>query len=302
MVASKTTAKKRGIEETKSSKSKNGQGKESPNRKRQDSDSGKTKRPRHDRPDYNFTDYPLGLKFLIFFCASSALLFILLAITYPYIMYFGLNIEGWPAVAALLVSALAYLAVFYGIVSRKRWAVAFTISWYVLNMVSSIVSMFFIDKTMLGLLYDFFMMGLIVTSIVNVLVAWYVFHKREFFFDDALEKDHFQKKHFTTVDKVFIFIVSIFVLSCLVIGGVVAFNTFSKLSGSIATYGPRLSEFRMIEDAVMYCSGVDDPDLCLLSFSVMSQKEQKGTELVKVCEGIKSPFLRYTCFDGLNVR
>ena len=289
MVATKTTAKKRGIEETKSSRSRS---------KVNDSSDRRSVK----KESYGYSDYPLGMRFLVFLCAFNALLFILLAFTRPYIMYFGLNLEGYAATLALLVSALCYVAVFFSILKRKRWAVPFVISWYAVNLVSSVVSLIFIDRTIIGILSGFFIFSLVITGILNLLVMWYVYHKRAFFEGDSFEKDHFKKSHFTKSDKVFMFIVITFVVFCAVCGGAVMFNTFSRLSHSVVTYGARLTEISDIDQGISYCRTADDPDLCLLSFSVISQNSQKGSDLVKVCGTVRSSFLRYTCFEGINVR
>lgn len=252
--------------------------------------------------EYSFRDYPLGLKFLTFFAASNALLFIFLAIGFPYILYFGLNLEGTGAVLLLLFSALMYVLVFSGIFFRKGWAVALSVFWYAINTLSSVVSLFFIDRTIMGVLYDFFVYGLILSSILNILVAWYIFHKRKFFLENSFEKEHFHRAHVSVVDKVFMLAVALFVVFSAVFGAVIGFNTLSKLSHSVTSYGAKLMEFNIAEDGIAYCNSSEDMDICLLTFSVLSQKNIQDNDLVVVCKDIKSPFLRYTCFEGLSVK
>ncbi|MBN2880619.1 hypothetical protein JXM83_01075 [Candidatus Woesearchaeota archaeon] len=240
-------------------------------------------------------EFPLGIRFLVIFSLISSLLFLILAIKFPYLVYFGFNIEGSLARIILSVSMIMYLVLLFGLIFVKRWVFYLSIFWYVLSLVGSFCSLFFLDMSMFGLLSELVFIGLLVVFLINGLVLWYLVIRRDFFLS--------KKKYVHSIaDKFFIFfLIFIFIVSS-VFGIFVFMNVLGKLSYAVTDYGAKLLDFSYVDDGINFCQSAEDVDVCLLSFSVISRDNFPGTSLVRVCELIQMPFYRYVCFEGLDIR
>lgn len=247
---------------------------------------------------YTLKQFPIGIKFLIIFSALNAILFIYLAIKFPYLMYFGTNLEGISASILSFITATIYLTIIYGMFKRKAWTVLISISWYVFNIFSSLISLLFLNKTIMGIMYDFFIYGFAISAIINMILIWYMFKKRYFF---QITYPYGNEKT-TYHDKLFIGIISIFSGITIIIGIILMSILISKLSTSLTSNGTKLIEFKTVQEGINYCSSIDEKDLCFLSFSVLLQGKIKDSYLVEVCEHINSTFLKYTCYEGLSVK
>lgn len=279
------------VEKTKSKRKTKASSSKSSDSKRKNSRKSNVKRSRENG---FFSEFPIGIKFLIFFSIANAFLFIILALKFPYLVYFGFNLEGIGARLILMFSALMYFLIIVGFVLKKKWSVFLSVFWYFINIVSSFFSLIFIDKSMFGLLYDFVFYGLVFSTVLNIFVIWYIFAKREFFFDSRMKSSF--------IDKLFVNILSGFLIVSFLLSVVLFFSLISKSSVMVSEYGSDMLSFSSVDEAFNYCVGVSDTDLCILVFSVLRQDKIAPTDLVAACEKIKSPFYRYTCFEGLSVR
>jgi len=242
----------------------------------------------------DFLGFPSGIKFLIFFSIANALLFVILALKFPYLVYFGFNLEGLYARFIMGISSLFYFLIVVGFILRKKWSIFLSVFWYLFNIVSSFFSLLFLDQSIFGILYDFVFYGLVFSTILNIFVVWYIISRWKFFFDLDFKHGLF--------DKIFINLLSGFMIVFFLVAVVMFFSLVSKSSSVISSYGSNLLSFVVAEDGFEYCSGVSDSDLCLLTFSVMRQDKISSVELVEICSKIRSPFYRYTCYEGLGVR
>jgi len=248
-----------------------------------------------DLRNLDFLSYPFGIKLLVLFCLSNALLFFILALKFPYLMYFGFNLEGNSARYLLIFFSLVNILVSSGLFLRKKWSVFASMSWYGLGLISSFVSLFFIDKTIIGMLYDLIIFGLIIVTIMNLMIMWYIFHHRNFFYG----KD---KNIFSTEDKIFVFFTVFFIISVILLGIIISFNVLSKLSFEVSRQSSVLIEYVVVEDAIQYCFNSEEKDICLLTLSILSENNFPSQDIVRVCDSIISPVLKYTCYDGMDVR
>lgn len=70
----------------------------------------------------------------------------------------------------------------------------------------------------------------------------------------------------------------------------------------VSEYGPLILQYNSLDEGMKFCESTSDSDICILIYSVMLEKEIPPTELVTACKSVHSPFIRYTCYEGLNIR
>lgn len=138
--------------------------------------------PQIKHKETSFSGIPLGFKVLIFFYA-----FTIISILYSFYKYysstngvilpsafiFGKAYAGTPALLFYLSTIIILSFVIYDIINRGFWALWLALIYSLFNIVAGILSIFVTFQ------HSFLVVN---TILINILVVWYLWYKRAFFF------------------------------------------------------------------------------------------------------------------------
>ncbi|MDP2749310.1 MAG: hypothetical protein Q8O89_00580 [Nanoarchaeota archaeon] len=229
-------------------------------------------------------EVPVGIKILAMYTLALALIYDLAAIISPTTIIFGKLVAG--IVAKLINSAYAVVLVIlaYGFVTRKHWVWKASLVWYGYSILDSIVSGFSINAYF-DLLMNLIVMFLLFTLLANMLMFWYVYKKKTYFFKHVHPR-------VSQEDKVFKMMLALIVVFFAVVSIITIAKFFYDTSKIVNKVVIDLKlAFPGEENSI--CKGKDlpDRDVCYLTLSIM----KKDTNY---CRAIAADFYKMTCYRG----
>lgn len=237
-------------------------------------------------------DFPPGVKLLIVFSSIMCFLYIILASMFSFTMVLGMTIQGAASRFLNIMMILVLSALIIGFAKKKMWAYHLSFGVFGFIILNSLVSMFFIKKSVSGSLTLLTTFSLFFMLLMNFIILWYIKSKKNYFLH------HYHPNHMTKEDKALIYGLTllwvVFIFAVLIFG-------YSYYSETTKKADMLIEELYLVypyqvED---YClQKIEDKDLCLLTGAVMYEKEKINT--AKLCRDIDSQFYRYTCFKAIQ--
>ncbi|MBN2458279.1 hypothetical protein JXB31_04075 [Candidatus Woesearchaeota archaeon] len=238
---------------------------------------------------------PKGIRVLIVYSGIIAFFYLLLVFLSDMSIFFGFLTRGLSARLTHFLFFISTIVIMYGLSYRKRWCHIFSIAVYLVCIINSLVSIFFlkgIGEELITSLYSILMPFFLVTLIMNVLPLWYLYEKRHYFTSGRDDGMH------CFVDKVFIYAIYMFYifagLFILVSGTLFFVNAVSNIEHVMS-----ITAGMDVADSQAYCESLPSEearDFCFLSVVQLNSGRDGEEDISKLCSSISSGYYRFTCY------
>lgn len=252
-------------------------------------------KPKPDKSIYqNFLklehDLPLGIRVLSVYVFLLALLYFIVGISLKKAMIFGMFFGGIPAflVNSLTIGLLLWLI--YGFAKKDLKHYYFSVIFFVLIILNTLLSIFAVRGLTTGVLRGFVNFSFTLTLILNIITLLFIISKKYYFIHPKPEY------HVHGTDKLFILSL-ILVWITLILGTLFYGNTYYDESfEQVDTYLFNLYDAGVIE-SIQYCAGVDNSDLC---YYIAANLNYGDPNVLKLCDSIKFPLFYLDCVRGAS--
>lgn len=234
---------------------------------------------------------PLGINILILFSGLMGVLYLLFSTLFSFTITFGMVIEG--AIARLLNIIMIILISFmiFGFAKKRMWSYNLANIMFSFIILNSIISMFFIKKSVSGTLILFVTFSFFFLIMMNVITLWYVRHMKNYF----MHKYH--PPFISNEDKTYISSLAFLWLVFIFVSGILVSSYYEETTQKLDKIILELQNTHpQYVDSV--CSfKQDDRDLCLLTGAIIYENE---LNTINICKMINSYFYRYACFSAIQ--
>lgn len=236
-------------------------------------------------------DFPPGLLMLFVFSSLMLCMYIIMTVLFSFTMVFGMIIEG-PLARLLNIGIIIMISfMLFGFAKKKLWGYHLAHIVFFFVIINSFVSMFFIKKSVSGILTVFVSFSFFFILMMNFITLWYIRSKKNYFIHN------YHESHMSREDKTYIYSITllwlVFFFTSWIFGNAYyteTLNTAEILIGELQSVYPY--------DAEDYClSKTDTKDVCLLTASLMYEKE---LNTMRLCKDMDSQFYRYICYKSIN--
>ena len=228
---------------------------------------------------------PLGIRILIIYTSVLALFYLIFGLTIPTNIFFGIITFGAAARLLNLMFLAALITILSGFMLKKHWAGGAAAGFFlfeVLNLITSFAIRFNIMK------HAFIVITSAAIVLLNTVIIWYLYEKREYFTD---------LRHFKSGKADRIFITSIIILSLMLILSTTTYAA-ALYSSTMKITDKMIYELGGMtkEQAMFYCSGYNEEerDVCYLVVATAYKGVQRS-----ICDNIQNDFYRITCIQAV---
>ena len=257
---------------------------------------GKGEKPghaiRHEAPSHRVAAKNKGIRTLISYSILLCLIYILyfvLGIFRPELLFLG-GLAG-SSIALLidfvLVAALIYII--HALIKRKSSAWWLSIIWYSASIINSIWSVYIMKANVYNILYELLVMSSIFIVLINALIIWYVYSKRDYF-TSPHHDDRYEKK-----DKVFIYSLVSFWVLLILLSLNIGYNFYKDTTEMADGIIQELKDTTPLH-AIEICEtkAGNEKDICFVVFVTIFEKY----DLSPVCSRIESDLYRFSCMQA----
>lgn len=233
-----------------------------------------------------------GIRILIGYSIILCFIYIfyfIVGIYKPDLLFLGGEVRSYAAllIDIILVAALIYLI--YGLTKRKEWAWWFCILWYAVSIVNSVWSVYMMKTNVYNILHELLVLSSIFIVLINSLIIWYVYTKKEYFTAPHKE-EKFEKR-----DRVFIYSLVCFWILLILISLSVGYNFYrdtTRMADSIIGELKDTTPLHAIE--ICETKQGKEKDICFVVFVTVFEKY----DLAPVCSKIDSDLYRFSCMQA----
>lgn len=236
-------------------------------------------------------DFPPGIAFLLTFSFIMCAIYIILASMFSFTMVLGFVIEGALSrlINIFIIITLSFMI--FGISKKKIWAYHLAMWVFSITILNSLVSMFFIKKSVSGSLNVFATFSFFLMVIMNLITIWYLKRKKNYFLH------HYLPTHMASEDKKYVFGITSLWLMFMFMTFILVNSYYVETTQKVDILMNEL-EYIYPYEAQDYCiNKAEDRDLCFLTSAIVYEKSVNQNTL---CRGISSRFYRYTCFKAIQ--
>jgi hypothetical protein len=234
---------------------------------------------------------PKGLKVLMVYSAIVAFFYLLLIFLSDSTVFFGILIKGFFARFIFFILFILTFLIVYGITYKQKWCYKFSIFIYIISIVNSIFSIFFIGKindSLVTSLYALIIPLFIITLLMNFLTLWYVYEKKLYFIDPThIHKHSLADDVFVYTIYLFYFFVALFII---VLGSMIFISATNNVS-----YVMSVTAGMNVAEAEYYCESLTDPEAMDMCFISVVYNNRAENDISKLCNSVKLGYYKYTC-------
>lgn len=259
---------------------------------------------------------PQGIKVLIGYSSLLGIFYLLFGLLIPTTIFFGLEITGDLAKIINIFMALLIFVMVLGLYFARSWAYYLSLWLYFLSIISSISIIFFPKNGMFGIISSFIVIASILAIVINMITAWYVMEKKEYFVLKKNVKANEKIKNYdlikkqknliaadvsrelSLVDRVFISSIYLFyfftVISALALGMQFYSNVTLKIDNIMTEI-----DGKTFEQSMNFCNSLDleSRDICYMTSATIFSKVVDPRPL---CVSIQDDFFRFTCVRSIS--
>lgn len=236
-------------------------------------------------------DFPPGISVLLVFSIIMCALYIILTSLFSFTMVLGVAVNGALSRMINIFIILTIAFMIFGISKKKKWAYHLSLFVFGINILNSIVSMFFIKQSVSGILTVFVTFSFFFILMMNLITLWFVRAKKDYFLH------HYHPSDMTKEDRAFIYGLTVLWLMFIFMSGVLGSAYYNE---TIEKTDNMISELDAVYpyEVEDYCMRkIEDRDLCYLTGAIMYENELNVNAL---CKDINSEFYKYTCFEAIQ--
>ncbi|MBI4149910.1 hypothetical protein HY488_00740 [Candidatus Woesearchaeota archaeon] len=229
----------------------------------------------------------LGLKLLYWYT-------MVLGVLYVFYFFAGLYnpslflLKSYASLIIDVVLIVLLFYIFYGFKNRRYWAWKLSMLWYTFAVIYSILLVYVLRQGLYTISRELFMISSFFLIVINGLIVWYIYQKRDYF----LDKMH--REVFGIKDKFFVYSIVCFWAMLLTIGitvGIKFYQDTTQLADSLIN---ELSDIAMKGDwqeGNLRCAAKSGAgkDVCYVVLATISHGK------ADYCGNIESHVYRFSC-------
>jgi hypothetical protein len=228
---------------------------------------------------------PLGIRILIIYTSVLALLYLFFALTVPTNMFFGIAVFGSAAKLLNLAFLGALIIMIAGFVMKKHWAGGMAFGFFLFEILNLGISLSVRHVLLENILL---MVSSIIIVLINCMILWYIYEKRDYFTD---------LRHFKSGQSDKFFIIGIISLAAVLILSTFAYAA-AMYKPTIEITDKMIEEMngKTMEEAVFRCSFYEgkEKDVCYLVAASAYRNAPEG-----ICDNINNQFYKLTCAQAV---
>ncbi|GEM_PF-6939111 len=233
-----------------------------------------------------------GLRLLYSYTVIMAALYVF----YIFVALYDPGILLLKSYASLLIDVVLLVLLFcvvYGFRKRKYWAWKLALFWYSAGIIYSILIVYLFRKGAYLLSNELFRVSSLFILVINGLIIWYIFHKRDYFID------HTHEERFGFKDRFFVYSLVSFMAMVLTIGltaGIWFYYSTTVLAGSLVHEMRDIAADQDWETGHQHCAAKTGAakDVCYVVLATVSHGR------AQYCQYVESPVYRFSCRQGLR--
>lgn len=230
---------------------------------------------------------PLGMKILIIYTSTLALLYLFFSLTIPTNIFFGMLSFGNAARIINLIFLCILIAIIIGLVMKKHWAGGIACGFFLFEIMNLVISLL-VRRNLLENVLVIMTSAVIVA--LNSLILWYLYEKRGYFTD---------MRHFKSgkADRMFIIgiisLAAVLLLSTAVYAASIYKTTIELTNNMIDDMRGRTAD-----DAVYRCSFYEgkEKDVCYM-VAASAYKDVPND----ICNDVENGFYKLTCMQAVMI-
>ncbi|MFC1691248.1 hypothetical protein ACFL0W_03640 [Nanoarchaeota archaeon] len=241
------------------------------------------------------SDIPKGLRVLIYYLFVMFFiygLYFIYSFVNPNIMFLGKLVSGFGAVFINMLTVFFIAVAIWGLVKRKTYGWYLGVAFFIFSSINSFLLLLIGEFSTFSIVQELISVSSVILIVINLLVLWYLFYRKAYFFT---------KKHMTfhtSKDKFFVYTLVCFWFVAILIVSAISVSSYKETTALVDEvwfniYGTE------IEESVTYCKSleVEKQDLCLI-VAAMGRNTNDVLEIHKVCKHVNSDFYKYTCYKS----
>ena len=160
--------------------------------------------------------------------------------------------------------------------------------WYLISVVNSIWSVYMMRLNVYNILHELLVLSSIFIVLINILIIWYAYQKREYFMHPHTEDKPGKK------DKVFVYSLACFWILLILISVSIGYEFYDDTTGMAEGIINELKDTTPLH-AIEICETKDgsERDICFVVFVTIFERY----DVIPVCSRIESDLYRFSCMQ-----
>jgi len=224
---------------------------------------------------------------------------VMLAALYVFYIFAALYDPGillLKSYASLFIDVVLLVLLFcviYGFRNRKYWAWKLSMFWYGAAVIYSILIVYLFRQGIYAISSELFRISSLFILVINSLIIWYIYHKRDYLVDRTHEE------RFGLKDRFFVYSLISFMAMVLTIGltsGWWFYHNTTRLADSLVLELQDIAVEQDWEAGHQHCAAKTGAakDVCYVVLATVSHGR------AQYCQYVDSPVYRFSCRQGLR--